>query len=811
MPNTNRTKLFLTLGVIVALIIWAAQVYYASASEELEFTTSQQLAAISELKTAQINQWLWERRSDAVAAARNPFLSQAVTNLLAHPENLALKSEVEASLLSIKEAYGYSSIALFDASGRLITSSTGRDSDFSPQEKSSGDDFVTLSWNQPVGKPGAPVGAVLMLIQNLHSFVSPIIQHWPTPSPSAETLLLRKDGTEVVFLTAQRHAQSSSTSNRLSLSLGTNYVSVLAAAGQTGYVQGLDYRGEPVVAYISKVPGTTWIMISKIDHAEVNGPLLKEATEITLIALLGIIASIFAVGWWWRQHNAVILEKQLENEKALSKKDHRLVSLMRETNDTILVLSEEMRITECNDQASTLYGYAASELRGLHVTALRSPELRSTLEADLQTFQAEGGARYETVHLRKDGTSFPVEVGGHATRTNGHFEIIAVIRDISQRKQAEARIKRLNELYAALSTINQAIVKATSRETLFREICHGLVQKGGFKMAWMGWIDPDGQHFRPVAVEGDTTGFTQNLVLSLAPSEEDQCPTAIAIREKRIYPCPDFFSDPATIPWREGAVKAGLNSFVALPLSRGGRIVGSLTAYAGETDYFGPAEMDLLEEAQQDISFALDNLLKEETARKTGEALREREEMLGAIFSQAVDSIALVDPETGRFVEFNDAAHQTLGYTAVEFARMSVTDIEPDHTPEEIRESIVQMQSLPTGKVIEARHRCKDGSIRDVIVSARNIRLRGQDYLTTIWTDITERKKAEIAMRERKELFRLFFQHTPSAIAMLDRDMRYLMTSERWLTDYHLENTEVIGRSHYDIFPEIPEKWRQIH
>ena len=84
-------------------------------------------------------------------------------------------------------------------------------------------------------------------------------------------------------------------------------------------------------------------------------------------------------------------------------------------------------------------------------------------------------------------------------------------------------------------------------------------------------------------------------------------------------------------------------------------------------------------------------------------------------------------------------------------------------------------------------------------------------HFIAIKEDITERKRMEAALREREEQLLLFVKHSPAAIAMLDLDMKYLVVSRRWMQDYRLGDQAILGRSHYDVFPEIPPRWREIH
>ncbi|MGD1107265.1 MAG: PAS domain S-box protein, partial [Terracidiphilus sp.] len=77
--------------------------------------------------------------------------------------------------------------------------------------------------------------------------------------------------------------------------------------------------------------------------------------------------------------------------------------------------------------------------------------------------------------------------------------------------------------------------------------------------------------------------------------------------------------------------------------------------------------------------------------------------------------------------------------------------------------------------------------------------------------DITETRQAHETLREHQELLRLFIEHAPVALAMFDREMRYLAVSRRWLEMHFIDDVEVLGRSHYEIMPEIPQAWREEH
>lgn len=120
------------------------------------------------------------------------------------------------------------------------------------------------------------------------------------------------------------------------------------------------------------------------------------------------------------------------------------------------------------------------------------------------------------------------------------------------------------------------------------------------------------------------------------------------------------------------------------------------------------------------------------------------------------------------------------------------------------------MESVRTGAdvvPVEYRVRCKDGRERIMLISGIAL---GEEFLATFF-DVTEHYRAEEALRASQERLQLLIDHAPAALAMFDSEMHYLAVSQRWRDDYFLGDREVLGHSHYEIFPEIPEAWKEVH
>ena len=133
----------------------------------------------------------------------------------------------------------------------------------------------------------------------------------------------------------------------------------------------------------------------------------------------------------------------------------------------------------------------------------------------------------------------------------------------------------------------------------------------------------------------------------------------------------------------------------------------------------------------------------------------EHEQLLNAMFEQSTDAMVLVDAEAGRFLSFNNAACSGLGYTREEFAGLTIRDIQAEHTPEQIEANV---QGAVLGQVtgFETVHRCKDGSLREVLLTLRPLVFNGRQQISAVWRDITEEKRVAREQQQATDRLRLY-------------------------------------------------------
>jgi diguanylate cyclase (GGDEF)-like protein/PAS domain S-box-containing protein len=313
--------------------------------------------------------------------------------------------------------------------------------------------------------------------------------------------------------------------------------------------------------------------------------------------------------------------------------------------------------------------------------------------------------------------------------------------DISGRKEAEARIQRLTQLYAALSHCNQAIVRCTGEEALFSEICRVAVQFGGMKMAWIGMLDPDGGLIRTAASSGMSAEYLDGIKITLvdcAPSERD--PVGIAVREDRPIWCQDYAGSPYRESLKERAACHGWSALAALPLHRRGVVVGVFTLYAGEIDAFDENAQGLLGEMARDISFALDNFWREDERQQAESQLQ----LAAKVFEQSREGFLITDADN-RIVMVNRAFTEITGYKMADIIGRGPSLFSSGHQKPDFYQPMwedVNTRGRWQGEVL---NRKSDGSLYLAWLSiSRMLNAEGMPtHYIGILSDITKHKAAE--------------------------------------------------------------------
>lgn len=254
--------------------------------------------------------------------------------------------------------------------------------------------------------------------------------------------------------------------------------------------------------------------------------------------------------------------------------------------------------------------------------------------------------------------AFEVHLAVAPSGPDGAVAIEGVARDITERQRHEVALRGLNRVLRTLSAANRALVRAETEDDLLATICRTIVEEGGFRFAWVGFVEPASGTVRPAAHAGREDGYLSGIRIESRDSPNGRGPAGTAIREGRPVISRNVAADEAMAPWRSEAFRRGYASVVALPLDGQAGIFGVLVIYGGETDAFGPDEVALLEELAADLAYGVD-VLRAREAHAAGEAERLR---LAAAVAQSGESVMITDP-AGRIEYVNPAFERVSGYT----------------------------------------------------------------------------------------------------------------------------------------------------
>lgn len=502
-------------------------------------------------------------------------------------------------------------------------------------------------------------------------------------------------------------------------------------------------------------------------------------------------------------------------ERVLRTSEERFRHLLEFAPVALAVSSEDGRIIYLNRIHRALFGYTLEDIPTIGEWARKAypdPAYRQRVfdlwNATMRQADARGiPTRGQEVQVTcRDGTVKQVILRAVRIGT----ETLVGFTDVTTLKRAEARLEKLNRLYAALSHTNTTImrlgeeVEEEEEETLFQAICRIAVEDAGLKLAWIGRLDTESGWVQPVAVYGSPTNYVEGIRISIRDDlAEGRGPTGTSMREHRPVVVADFFQEGTTQPWHARAAQAGFGSSAAFPLARNGRPHAAFMAYHPEPGYFDAEVVGLLSEMSQDVEFALAML----DARRERQTLMQRLQAANTIVESSPVVLWVWRAEPGWPTDYVSENVTQFGYAAQDFlsGRLSYAAIvHPDDLERVMREVAEYAAAGASHYVQQYRIHCKDGSIRwldDHTIVIRDAQGRIVRY-QGITTDITARVQTEQELRESEERFRsLIEQSLTGAYILQDGVVAYTNPRLKEILGYPAEE-DATGRDPLEIVAE---------
>lgn len=933
--NSHKFKLWkpiLSFALFAFAISLAGSFVFQSYKESIKSDKLNELSGIAELKTGQITNWMMELKGDAQAIKGDSLFVDAVDRWLQQggPDGKTKKKlEERLALLQLSnEASGYSAISLFDDKAILRLSSSTDEapiqgiekahmlesmrsgqiafSDIHREKLRSGEQIeIELSAPLTLVKNGRvhTIGVILFRI-NPYYFLFPLVQRWPTPSASAESLLVRRDGDEVVFLNELRQSKNSPLSLRFPLSQ-SQMPAVMAVTGREGLTEGIDYRGVPVVGVLGKVPETPWFMVSKIDKEEIYAPINNFANWMLLL-ILSLIGVGSVIIFYWREKEKIQYKKELHHQRLAKRLDY----LSKYSNDIILLLDDTGKIIDFNDRALEAYCYSAQELSNLTITDLLAFDFMPLITENIRKIDEAGASLFESMHVRSNREAFPVESSVRVVNIDGMRFYQAIIRDITERKKAEEELtqqknfirqvidsdpnlifvkdaegkillanaamaksyglttesivgkfnweltdnheqtaeydranreviekrhelvtlqmaslpdgnehifqtirkplvqddgsisiltfamditelkeaeeglRRLNRSLKLLGECNAAIVRIKEENLLLTEICKLAVKTGGYSMAWVGFAEPGmNQPVHPAARYGHDEGYLDGVAIRWANTEQGRGPTFTAIKTGKTQVNQDTQTNFLMAPWRDAALARGYLSSIALPLKGDGKFFGALTIYAAKVDAFNSDEIKLLEELAGNLSYGITSLRTAAERKLAGAQLEDERIRLRTLIQTIPDLVWLKSPN-GIFLSCNTQFERYFGAKEADIVGKTDYDFVDVELADFFRQKDMEAMFAGKPKVNEEWITYPDNGQRALLETIK-VPMRDEAGkligVMGIARDITERKITEEELRFKNTLLTTEHEVSIDGILVVDENGKIISYNRRFV------------------------------
>lgn len=673
----RRRSLLAIILIFVVLslgILSAGYLFYNNHAKHYQIGMECQLSSITNMKARVIEDWWQERFGDALIFYRNVTFSESVRGYFKNPNNLDSMRQVRIWLETVQTQHRYKDILLIDSKGidhLAMSEDLSQVSGFLKQRaleamqtgevestdvcRSNTDNLAYMAYLVPIVDPndGKHFIATLVLRIDPQQFIYPFIKYWPFTSNSAETILARRDGDEVVYLNELRFRKNIPLRRRIPVG-NTEYPAVKAVLGQEGVVQGIDYRGEEIIADVCQITGTPWYLESRIDKSEIYAPLKKQLWIMIFLVSSLIGGSGAFLVWLWDRQNVNFYRQRYEASETLKEVTLFNQEIVQGVSQGIVVFDNELRIVLWNPYLEEKTGINAAEVLGKRALEI-FPHLKEQGIDELLALAAKGEIISTPEHpyyIPQTGKSGWV-IASYSNHLNSKGEIVGVIAsvmDITEIKLAQERIKLNEARLHSLYEISQH--KFEDEQDLLNFALEQAVKLTGSKVGHLRQYDETEEVFRLIAYSHKVMDECKVTGRSTVRKLEETGLWGEAVRQRKAIAVNDYN---APNPFKKGqpAGHVELLRYLTVPVFYADKIVAVVGVANKESDY---NDTDILQ---------LSLLMEAAWRIIESHAATEQEKKLITAVEQSADSIVITD-NTGTIIYVNPAVEKITGYNSRE-------------------------------------------------------------------------------------------------------------------------------------------------
>lgn len=462
--NIRKIGNFGLVSFLLALLILVLSfIYYKHEERQITEKRKSELESIALIKIGQIQDWYEDEINDAGTIAKNQFLILSLNNYLKSNSTIN-KANLELLLAEIINEHGYTDASLIQ-DGEIILS-VNKDSSFSlPGEKIFNiinrsknrkkvipsslykvNNKIYISFISPFIEIQESAFAIVFTI-SADSFLYPLVNSWSSEYKTAETELIRQEGSQILFLNNLKFHEKSALNLRVPMSredqLGTK-----ALTGHVGMAYGIDYRGIEVFAYLSNIPSTPWYIVTKIDEKELLSELYTEMIYIILITMLFISIAVIGIVLLYSNRQKNIYKELYNKEKALWKSEEKFKVTLDSLGSGVITADLNGKVTYLNSMAEEMTGWKMSLAQGRNLNDVYNVKSEYTGEQEKNIINkvfTEGIVKElanHTLLIAKDGREIPVmDTGAPLMDDEGKIEgLVLVFQDESEKRNNERRL-----------------------------------------------------------------------------------------------------------------------------------------------------------------------------------------------------------------------------------------------------------------------------------------------------------------------------------------------------------------------------------